>query len=79
MHFVEQKINFIKNETESKMENSTHCSLERRTLCLSSFKNRKLKVNLSRVGAHKRKKGTFYEPFILSEGHFLTFVFYLNV
>ena len=44
--------------------------LERQTLCLSSFKNRKLKVKLSRVGARKRKNGTFFEPFILSDGHF---------
>ena len=45
MHFVEKKAttNFHKNETESKMENPTHC-LERQTLC--SYENRKSKIKL---------------------------------
>ena len=49
-----------------------HTVLERRTLCLSSYKNRKLKVNSSWVGARERKKGAFFAPFILSEGNFVS-------
>ena len=48
----------------------THIVLERRTLCFSSYKNRKLKVKLWWVGARKRKKRAFFVPFILSEGNF---------
>ena len=43
-----------------------HTVLERRTL----YKNRKLKVKLSWVGARKRKQKAFFVPFILSEGNF---------
>ena len=53
--------------------------LERRTLCFSSYKNRKLKVKLWWVEARERKKRAFFALFILPEGIFLTFVFYLNV
>ena len=41
---MNKNVNFNKNETESEMENLTH--LERRTLCFSSYKSRKLKVKL---------------------------------
>ena len=41
-------------------------TLGRRTLCFSSYKNRKLKVKL-RVGARERKKRAFFVFFILSE------------
>ena len=44
-----------------------HTVLERRTLCFSSYKNRKLKVKLWWVGARERKKMAFFVPFILSE------------
>ena len=47
-----------------------HTVLEKWTLCFSSYKNRKLKVNLWWVGARKRKKRVFFAPFILSEGNF---------
>ena len=47
-----------------------HTVLERRTLCFSSYKNRKLKVKLWWVGARERKKRAFFVPFILSEGIF---------
>ena len=53
--------------------------LERRTLCFSSYKNRKLKVKLWWVEARERKMRAFFALFILPEGIFLTFVFYLNV
>ena len=49
-----------------------HTVLERRTLCLSSYKNRKLKVNSWWVGARERKKGAFFAPLILSEGNFVS-------
>ena len=47
-----------------------HPVLERRTLCFSSYRNRKLKVKLWWVGARERKKRAFFVPFILSEGNF---------
>ena len=47
-----------------------HTPLEKRTLCFSSYKNRKLKVKLWWDRAHERKKRVFFEPFILSEGNF---------
>ena len=43
-----------------------HTILQRPNLCFSSNKNHKSKVNLLELGKEKR-------------GHFLTFVFYLNV
>ena len=44
--------------------------LARRTLCFSSYKNRKLEATLWWVGARKRKKRAFFVPFIVSEGNF---------
>ena len=49
--------------------------LERWTLCFRSHKNCKLKVQCD--GASNRKKGIFV-TFILSQEHFLTFLFYLS-
>ena len=51
-----------------------HTGLERRTMCFSSYKNRKLKVKLWWVWARERKKRAFFV-----KGNFLRFVFYLNV
>ena len=48
----------------------SHTLLERRTLHCSSYKNCKLKVKLWWVGAHERKKNTFFVAFILSKGNF---------
>ena len=48
-----------------------HPVLERRILCFSSYKNRKLKGKLWWVGVCKRIKKTFFEPFILSKWKFL--------
>ena len=56
MHFVDWKI--------------PQTVLERRTLCFSSFKNRRLKVKLWWAGARERKKRAFFVPFILSEEKF---------
>ena len=54
MHFVEKK----KKKTLIKVKRNrkwkiTHIVLERRTLCFSSYKNRKLKVKLWWVGARE--------------------------
>ena len=46
-----------------------HKVLER-TLCFSSYKNRKLKVKLRWVGARGRKERAFLVPFILSEWNY---------
>ena len=44
---LSKNVSFNKSETELKMENPTHSFRECvRTLCFSSFKNRKLKVRL---------------------------------
>ena len=76
---LNKNVNFNKNETGLKIWKTPHTVLERRTMCLSSFKNRKLKVKLLWVGARERRKKAFFVPLILSEGNFLTFVFYFNV
>ena len=46
-----------------------------RTLCFSSYKNRKLTVKLWWVGACERKKSTLFVSFILSEENFLNICF----
>ena len=61
---LNKNINFNKNKMEWKI---THIFLQRRILCFSSYKNRKLKVKLWWVGARERKKMAFFVPFILSE------------
>ena len=53
--FLNKCINFSKNETESKIENTTHTSREW-TLCFSSNKNLKLKSKPWWIGARERKK-----------------------
>ena len=67
---LNKNINFNNNETKSKMEN-VNTVLERRTLCSSSYDNRKLKVKLWWVGVRKRKKRAFFVPFILCDRNFL--------
>ena len=59
--FLNKNINFNKNETRSKMK-IPQTVLERRTLCFSSYKNRKLKSKLLE----------------LARKFFLTFVSVLN-
>ena len=57
MHFVEQKYKLqMKRNRKSKIP---HTVLEKRT----SYKNRKLKIKLSCVGAYERKKGHFCNVF----------------
>ena len=46
-----------------------------RTLCFSSYKNRKLTVKLWWVGACERKKSTHFVSFVLSEENFLNICF----
>ena len=53
--------------------------LERWTMCFSSYQNRKLKEKLWWVEARKGKKNAFFVTFILSQGFFFTFVFYLSL
>ena len=75
---LRKNISFNKNETEWEMENPPTV-LKRRTLCFTSYKDRKLKAKLRLVEARKRKSKAFFLPFILAEGLFVKFVFYLNV
>ena len=58
---LDKNINFYKSETGLKME-SPHTAL-----CISSYKNHKLKLKLWWVGACERKKRVFFVPFILSK------------
>ena len=44
-------------------------------MTFNSYNNCKLKVKLWWVGAHKRKKRTFFVHFVLSEGNFLKICF----
>ena len=71
-----KNINFNKNQKESKIP---HTVLERRTLCFSSYKNRKLKVNQWWVELTKEKRGNFFVLFILSKENFFNILFSLNV
>ena len=48
---------------------TTHTLLEKRTLCFSSYKNHKLKVNCDELELEKEKTG-FFVALILSEGNF---------
>ena len=70
---LKEKINFIKNETESKIENITHSF---RAMCFSSYKNGESKVKLWWNRARKRKESTFFVTLILFEWNFFSiFVF----
>ena len=69
MHFVRKMWTLIKTKRNRKWKISDTV-LERRTLCFSLYKSRKLKVKLWWVGAYEKKMGTFYVPFILSETNF---------
>ena len=69
MLFVEQKLHFNKNYTESKMETRTH-SFREIILCFISYKNRELKVKLGWVRTWEKKRMHFFVPFILSKVNF---------
>ena len=64
--FLEKSINFKKTKQDGKWKTS-HTVLKTRTLCFSSHKNRKLKVNLWQVGAHERIKKAIFVPLIFSK------------
>ena len=73
MHLLNKNINFNKTKRSRKWK-IPRTVLERRTLCLSSCKNRKLKVKLWWVRACERKK----RAFSVYSGIFLRFLFYLT-
>ena len=52
-----------------------HTLFERRILCLSSYKNRELKVKVWSAGARERKMDAFFLMFINSEGNFFNICF----
>ena len=63
---LKKSINFNKSKQDGKWKTS-HTVLKIRTLCFSSHKNRKLKVNLWQVGAHERIKKAIFVPLIFSK------------
>ena len=69
--WLNKNINFNKNKKRNRKLKIRHTLLEGRTLCFSSYNNRKLKVKLWWVGAHERKKRAFFVSFILSEENFI--------
>ena len=71
---LNKNTNFNKNETELKMENSTH--IFRDEPCVSAHQRIKSKTELKLT---KEKKGAFFVTFILTEGIFLTFAISLSV
>ena len=68
---LNKKINFNKNETESNTENPTHI-IERRNLCFSSYKNRKLKVKpwWEKKSSRKKKEGIFCTVYFVRRNTF---------
>ena len=66
---LNSKINFNKNETESKIENPTH-----------SFRETNIVLQLSdELELAKEKRGHFLYRLFCPKGVFLRFAFYLNV
>ena len=68
---LNKNIKFNKNETEWNTVLETDTVLEKWAICFNWYKNCELKVKLSRVGAHERKKNAPFVRFILSERNFL--------
>ena len=66
MHFAEKNITLIKMK-RNRNWGIPHTGLERRTLCFSSYRNRKLQVKLRRVGARQRKMRAFFVLCVLSQ------------
>ena len=66
---LNKNIIFNKNETKSKMKNSTHSFSEMNLVWFSSYKNCELKIKLWWVGAHE-KADCIFLTFILSERKF---------
>ena len=78
MHFVEQKINFSKNETELKMENPTH-SFRETNLVIQPIKETQIKNKTDQLELAKEKRGHLLHCLFCPEGTFFKFVFYLSV
>ena len=78
--FLNKNLNLHKIEMERNRKwKMPHTVFERRTSCFSSYKNRKLKVNLWQVGVRERKKRVFFVPFILSEDNFFKDLCFMSV
>ena len=77
---LDKNIKFNKNETRSKMENSTHTFREINCfqLCFSLYKNCELKVKLWWVGAREWKKCIFVS-LNLSEGSFFNICVFISM
>ena len=71
---MNKNINFNQNEKESEMENLSDSS---RSLCFGSHKKCKLKVKLWWAGTCKKKKRTFFVPFVCPKKFFEHFSFIL--
>ena len=66
---MNKNINFNKNETELKMENSTD-SFRQKNFMLQLIKESQIKSKAVITGARKRKKKALFVLFILSKGNF---------
>ena len=75
---LNKNTNFNKNDWNRKWK-IPHTVLERRTLCFSSYKNPKMKLELWWVGARERIKRHFLYHLFCPKKIFLTFVFYLDL
>ena len=71
---MNKNINFNQNEKESEMENLSDSS---RSLCFGSHKKCKSKVKLWWAGTCKKKKRTFFFPFVCPKKFFEHFSFIL--
>ena len=78
MHFVEQNIDFNKNETESKLENLTP-SFRETNLVLQLIQESKIKSKTVVSWSLQKEKGHFLNRLFCPKEKFSTFMFYLNV
>ena len=78
MHFLEQKYKLDKNGTESKMKNPTD-SFRGTKLVLQLIEELQIKSKTAMSWRSRKKKENIFVTKNLSEGFFLTFVFYLNL
>ena len=67
------KIKTLIKTRQNRKRKFPHTISERWTLCLSSYKNRELKVKLWWGEAHERKKNAFFVTVILFEGNIFIF------
>ena len=63
MHFVQQKYKLLIKTKQNRKWKFPRTVLEIRTLCFSSYENRKLKVKLWQVGALEKEKRDYFVPF----------------